>query len=191
MSVFANLDRQSFVVIDDAFDPQTIASLRALAVSMAGTMRDAGVGRGTATMAKSIRSDRIVWLESSEVLPPVRAYFERIHEFRIAINRQYFLGADEIEAHFSHYPPGAHYSRHLDRFRDDDARVISTVLYLNPDWTPGDGGELRLYPVDAERIDIEPIAGRLILFLSAELEHEVLPTRVDRYSIAGWMRRRR
>jgi len=64
--------------------------------------------------------------------------------------------------------------------------VVSMVIYLNPNWQPGDGGELRLYPSDGSVINIAPKAGTLALFLS-ELEHEVLPTLKPRYSITGWM----
>jgi SM-20-related protein len=39
------------------------------------------------------------------------------------------LGIEEVEAHYACYAPGVDYARHVDRFRDDDARVISLVLY--------------------------------------------------------------
>jgi SM-20-related protein len=111
---------------------------------------------------------------------------------RQALNRELLLGLEELEAHFALYPPGAGYARHRDRFRDDDARVLSTVFYLNPDWREADGGALRLHlpacaPV-AHR-DFFPVAGTLVVFLSADFEHEVLPASRDRLSIAGWMRR--
>jgi SM-20-related protein len=37
--------------------------------------------------------------------------------------------------------------------------------------------------------DILPLGGRLVLFLSDLIEHEVLPARRERYSITGWFRR--
>ena len=37
---------------------------------------------------------------------------------------------------------------------------------------------------------LAPQAGKLLLFLSARFEHEVLPARRDRMSIACWMRQR-
>ena len=67
---------------------------------------------------------------------------------------------------------------------DDDARKLTAILYLNPDWKTGDGGELRLYldddrdggGGDGERcVDLSPAGGRLVLFWSDEIPHEVLP----------------
>ena len=101
----------------------------------------------------------------------------------------FWKASEEVEAHYAIYPPGTRYGRHRDRFRDDDARVLSCVLYLNDAWTHDDGGALRLYDGDGA-IDVLPEGGRLVAFLSADFEHEVLPARRERLSIAGWFRRR-
>ena len=78
------------------------------------------------------------------------------------------------------------------------------MLYLC-DWRAGDGGELVVYePAPADEagdpyvVDVdpttpliatvEPVAGRLVVFLSEDFPHEVLPTAVERRSIAGWYR---
>ncbi|HDX9011350.1 TPA: 2OG-Fe(II) oxygenase, partial [Aeromonas dhakensis] len=37
-------------------------------------------------------------------------------------------------------------------------------------------------------MDVSPRGGRLVLFLSEEFPHEVLPANQERYSIAGWFR---
>ncbi|MCB0627245.1 MAG: 2OG-Fe(II) oxygenase, partial [Saprospiraceae bacterium] len=36
--------------------------------------------------------------------------------------------------------------------------------------------------------EILPVGGRLVLFRSELLEHEVLPARRERYSLTGWLR---
>ena len=64
------------------------------------------------------------------------------------------------------------------------------MIYLNADWLPEQGGALRLHPEGAARVDIAPEAGRMVMFLSAEMLHEVLPTQRERLSLAGWFRRR-
>ena len=110
-------------------------------------------------------------------------------QLRPALNRRLLLGLQSFEAHYALYPPGAGYLRHRDRFRDDDARVLSFVGYLNPQWPMDAGGELRLF-VDDRIVDVVPRLGRCVLFLSADIEHEVRPARQPRYSIAGWFRRR-
>ena len=93
----------------------------------------------------------------------------------LALNRAFFLGLEDYESHFALYPPGAFYQKHLDRFRDDDRRTLSAVFYLNADWQPEQGGALRLYPEGGGELDVLPTAGTLVLFMSAELPHEVLP----------------
>jgi SM-20-related protein len=117
-------------------------------------------------------------------------FLERLDTLRVALNRRLFLGLGEVEAHYAAYPPGGGYARHRDRFRDSDARVVSLVTYLNEDWNADDGGALRLY-FDEEGCDagveVAPSRGS-VCFLS-ELEHEVLPARCERMSIAAWFRR--
>jgi SM-20-related protein len=100
----------------------------------------------------------------------------------------------ELEAHLAVYPPGSGYGIHVDRFSDDDARVVSVVLYLNDAWRPEDGGCLRLHLGDAGSAtsrDIAPRAGTLAVFLADRFPHEVLPARRERYSLTGWFLRRR
>ena len=121
-------------------------------------------------------------------LAAARAYLGELDALRVRLDRRLFLGVREVEAHFARYPAGAGYARHRDRFRDDDARVLSLVSYLNPDWGDADGGGLRLYLPDGP-VDIAPRTGS-VCFLSA-LEHEVLPATRPRLSIAAWFRRTR
>ena len=66
------------------------------------------------------------------------------------------------------------------------------ILYLNESWTKADGGQLRMYfpqKDGSERVeDVLPLGGRLVVFLSEEIPHEVLPTLKERISITGWLR---
>ena len=152
-------------------------------------LQQAGIGREAAfRVARHVRGDRIHWLDPHE--PAQARYLAAMETLRLGLNRELFLGLFEFEAHFAHYPPGAFYRRHVDSFRGAANRMLSTVSYLNTDWQPGDGGELVLYGPDgpAELARIAPQAGRLVIFLSEEIPHEVLPARRDRYSIAGWYR---
>jgi SM-20-related protein len=75
-------------------------------------------------------------------------------------------------------------------FRDDDRRTVSVVIYLNADWLPEQGGALRLHPDGKCTEDILPLGSRLVLFLSADMLHEVLPATRNRLSLAGWFKRR-
>ena len=138
----------------------------------------------------SIRGDRIRWLDATQ--PAERALLDVLEQLRADLNRHAYFGLESIEAHFASYPMGAFYRRHVDMFRDSDARVLSFVLYLNEGWQPCDGGELVLYSRedDAELARITPSAGTLVVFESAHVPHEVLPATRTRRSIAGWFRRR-
>ncbi|WP_421683132.1 2OG-Fe(II) oxygenase [Stutzerimonas urumqiensis] len=150
----------------------------------------AGIGRGSAQVVhEAIRGDHILWLDEG-FSPVCDRYLTLMASLRQALNQAFFLGLDEFECHFAAYPPGAFYKTHLDRFRDDDRRTVSVVLYLNPDWQPGDGGELRLHLPGLEPVDVAPVAGTLAVFLSGEVPHEVLPTATERLSLTGWFKRR-
>jgi SM-20-related protein len=80
----------------------------------------------------------------------------------------------------------------LDQFHAVPHRIVTVILYLNDAWMEADGGQLRMYfPQEdgSERIeDVLPVGGRLVVFLSEEIPHEVMPTQKERISITGWLR---
>ncbi|MFJ9994061.1 2OG-Fe(II) oxygenase [Pseudomonas putida] len=155
-----------------------------------GELNPAGVGRGAAQeVREAIRGDQIQWIDPGQAEACDR-YLELMDSLRQAINQGLFLGLEDFECHFALYPPGAFYRRHLDRFRDDDRRMVSVVLYLNEHWQPEDGGQLRMFLADDVEHDVQPDAGSLVVFLSGEVPHEVLPANRERLSLTGWFRRR-
>jgi SM-20-related protein len=160
----------------------------------AGEFHAATTGRaGSTEQGTSVRGDSICWIGGRASSAPESALFDRLRSLSIALNGSLFLGIAEVEAHYACYPPGAGYLRHVDRFRDDAARVISLVLYLNDDWHDGDGGALRIYAThDAQEsaCDLAPRGGTLVAMRSEAIPHEVLPAIAERWSIAGWLRRR-
>ncbi len=155
-----------------------------------GELNPAGVGRGASQeVREAIRGDQIQWIDPGQADACDR-YLEAMDCLRQAINRSLFLGLEDFECHFALYPPGAFYRRHLDRFRDDDRRSVSAVFYLNEDWQPQDGGQLRMFLADEVEHDVLPLAGSLVVFLSGDVPHEVLPAGRERLSLTGWFRRR-
>jgi hypothetical protein len=74
-------------------------------------------------------------------------------------------------------------------------RYLTCIVYLNPDWEPAHGGCLRITGNnnnnDKQRkvqvVDIEPRAGRLIIFSSVNTMHAVLPTFSRRLACSMWM----
>jgi len=152
--------------------------------------RRAGIGReNDFQVNRFVRTDEIHWLDGSH--PVTREYFEWMEYFREGMNLRLFLGLFDYECHYAYYDAGAFYKKHVDAFRGSNTRILSTVLYLNPDWTPDDGGELVMYTPDGQSVidTIAPRFDRLVVFLSEEFPHEVLTTKVSRYSLTGWFRK--
>lgn len=157
----------------------------------------AGIGRKTDfQLQETIRSDQIYWLGKADqteedVTSQFLAWMEQL---RIGINRRLFLGLFDYESHFAWYAAGAFYKKHVDAFsghqQGQSNRVLSTVLYLNEEWSESEGGELVLYANNSDQVlqKISPKFGRLIIFLSEKFPHEVLPATRERKSIAGWFR---
>ncbi|MCB1907520.1 MAG: 2OG-Fe(II) oxygenase [Rhodocyclaceae bacterium] len=168
-----------------------------LASALAGEVREmsdaafrpATIGRSRDRMLNGfVRRDAIHWIDGRS--DAERAWLAWSAQLQTYLNRRLFLGLFSFECHFAHYPPGAFYKRHLDAFRGDANRILTTVLYLNPAWGELDGGELLLYADDGGEplLRLAPALGTLAVFLSEEFPHEVLPAQRDRYSIAGWFR---
>jgi len=173
--------------------PGAVTALRgrAEALDAAGHFAPARTGRGAAREVRAaVRGDRIAWIDTAageDAERPLLAALERLRE---NANRELALGLFDLELHYAIYPAGAGYARHMDRFRDDDARVLSFVLYLNAGWTAADGGALTLDVAPQCSVAVLPVAGTLVAFLSERVAHAVQPARRARYSIAGWFRRR-
>ncbi|MBI2381028.1 MAG: 2OG-Fe(II) oxygenase [Gammaproteobacteria bacterium] len=195
-AVLDGLTGPGWVVLRSVGSPELRAALRAElnALRESGGLKAAGVGQGGAHRRnEDIRGDSIAWLDAT-ASPAQAQYLAGIDQLIAELNRQLFLGLKDAEAHFAWYTPEAFYKPHLDRFRSDDARTVSTVFYLNPDWPEDGGGELEIYdPEDPERLiaRVPPEDGSLAVFLSDRIWHAVAPTRRDRLSIAGWLRRPR
>ncbi|BAN46040.1 2OG-Fe(II) oxygenase [Metapseudomonas resinovorans] len=174
-----------------ALPPGLVAGLaeECRARAAAGSLAPAAVGRGeTVQLREGVRGDSIHWLEPGQSSAS-DAYLALMDELRQRLNRELYLGLEDFECHFALYPPGAFYRKHVDRFRDDDRRAVSVVAYLNDDWREEQGGALRLHLAEGEH-DVQPEGGGLVVFLSADLPHEVLPASRERLSLAGWFRRR-
>ncbi|MBV6826830.1 2OG-Fe(II) oxygenase [Pseudomonas sp. PD9R] len=155
-----------------------------------GELAPAAVGRGPSSeIREGIRGDHIQWIEPGQV-EACDSYLSLMDSLREAMNRDLFLGLEDFESHFAMYPPGAFYLKHVDRFRDDDKRMVSAVVYLNDAWLPEHGGQLRMYLGNDRAYDVQPTGGCLVVFLSGEVPHEVLPATRERLSLTGWFRRR-
>lgn len=191
--------QHGFGIIDNFIPESTILKLvdEIDALKDQSLMQDAGTGRTSAsssrTVNKTLRGDMIYWLAETDASAPQQDYFRHLEALRLQLNQQLYLGLFALESHLALYPAGSGYKKHIDRFATVNdgkpLRQISSILYLNQDWKDVDGGHLRLYKTaenDSEYLDILPIGGRLVVFLSDTFYHEVLPASRDRMSLTGW-----
>ncbi|MDZ7848107.1 MAG: 2OG-Fe(II) oxygenase [Owenweeksia sp.] len=184
-----HLADEEFVILDEYLSPAEVEELvHAFAKHrQEDNFHRAGIGNAHHFQVdKQIRGDYIKWINPEEALPVAKEFLDRIEELMQSLSRYLFLSLRDFECHYAIYPPGTFYEKHLDQFKSTNNRKISFACYLNRRWKRGDGGELRLYLGD-ETLDVEPLAGRLALFRSDTVPHEVLSTNKDRYSITGWM----
>lgn len=185
----------SYVVVDNFVDESYRKALLKEQTDLLnqGQFKKAAVGKGDQKQVRAeIRSDEVLWMDPSALSPLQLIFWERIEELKQVLNRRCFLGLKSFEGHFARYPIGSFYKRHLDQFHSVPHRIVTVILYLNDSWKETDGGQLRMYfPQEdgSERVeDVLPIGGRLVVFLSEEIPHEVMPTQKERISITGWLR---
>lgn len=184
-----SLAENGYCVLPAGLDATSALRLRERAMSVSASLKPASVGRGSdLTKNDNIRSDAIRWIEGEDEVE--RQWLASMDALQRYLNQHLFLGLFSFESHFAHYSPGAFYEKHLDAFRGQSNRVLSCVTYLNSEWEADWGGELLLYAESGEQQleSVCPELGTVVIFLSEQFPHEVLPATHDRYSIAGWFR---
>jgi len=189
---------RGFCIIDHFLDDTTTSALAHEAKSLKQTaaMNEAGIGREQLAINKSIRGDSICWLNEAGATEAQQSYLRQMEDLRLTLNRHLYLGLFGLESHLAIYPTGTFYKRHLDCFATPGSnkpqRKISCIVYLNHEWQDEDGGKLRLYLNETDEfnqeksIDVSPLAGRAVVFLSDTFYHEVLPATKERLSLTGW-----
>ncbi|KAI8343622.1 hypothetical protein BC941DRAFT_448387 [Chlamydoabsidia padenii] len=156
------------------------------------------------------RDDAIVWLdpENKTTNPP---YLQKVLDFIHGPLHQDLASMVRLngktEYQLAYYHPGnARYEKHRDALPTDNPddtsqRRITAIVYLNPGFTPTDGGQLQLFGaahdinlvdggagLDAADRVIHPLLGRIVIFLSGVVDHAVLPSKKDRFALTAWMR---
>merc|ERR1712137_648206 len=162
------------------------------------------------------RKDRIGWftLESldREKQPGLVALFKKMISIPFELNKKCSLYL-QASATFqlSCYPAKGFYKRHVDGGYEDlnNGRKITAVFYPNRSWSSDHGGKIRLYRrqpnpfqvakakekgveapapgTDEVEEEVEPLAGRLLLFRSRDMPHEVTVCSQKPYAISLWL----
>ena len=191
-----NLAENGYAVCDDFLNSTEIEAILALKILKADihSLQRAGIGKESRQVINEIRGDYVEWIDKQNAADPIKVYLEQLQRLMQFLNQSLFLSMKDLEIHVARYPEGAFYKRHLDTFQNDDRRKLSIVCYLNDqDWQPEYGGELAIYinKEDGEVTEtIYPVKGRMVIFESQVLEHEVKPVKQPRLSITGWLRTR-
>ena len=181
---------------------QQLQEARQAAAALAPGATAAVVG-GQTTADKSVRDcdmldllDDDVWTALPSPLTDVVLAIDSLRKELMRTANRPLIESAELQ--LLRYQTGGRYARHVDdglgtAFRPV-RRSVSFLLYLTPDdWDVSrDGGVLRIHPFgkdDAHSesvVDVAPNAGTLVLFDSATVPHEVMPTQSPRTAIVGW-----
>lgn len=148
----------------------------------AATGNNNGITHNTA-----VRGDMIYWLDRKHNNHHENAFFDVMDSFVSHLNSTCYTGITGYEFHYTLYPEGSFYKKHLDQFKSNDSRKYSMIIYLNTGWLEADGGELCIHHTNGLQ-NISPENGKSVFFKSNELEHEVLLTNKPRMSITGWLK---
>eukprot|EP01001_Neometanema_parovale_P007573 NODE_3873_length_1151_cov_48.459144_g3686_i0.p1 GENE.NODE_3873_length_1151_cov_48.459144_g3686_i0~~NODE_3873_length_1151_cov_48.459144_g3686_i0.p1 ORF type:complete len:340 (+),score=49.49 NODE_3873_length_1151_cov_48.459144_g3686_i0:99-1118(+) len=192
------LTEQNFAIVDGFLSEAEAAASRAEVVEMhqGDHLRPGCTGGGRAGVGDKIisdrRSDLIRWLADdlsdysaiSRHVAHVNDFLKPICKAIPELRSEYVERGDVMVAC---YPGnGTRYTRHVDN-PDENGRIITTILYLNPNWKTEDGGVLEICPADGPTTKIEPLFNRLIVFWSdRRVPHQVLPTSNTRYTVTVW-----
>lgn len=195
--VIDDLAEHKYSVVDNFFSKEEVVALRNALLEKyeEDKFKKSAIGnQSNEKIIDAIRGDFILWLDEQNATGAEAQFFAKLNDFKDYLNRTCFMGINEKEFHYALYPEGTFYKRHLDTFQNDSRRKLSMVCYLNAeDWQPEFGGELTIY-IDEngseKAIDIYPVQGRMVVFESQLLEHEVKPVKQERLSITGWLKTR-
>lgn len=196
--IINDLLNQKYSISDFFFSEQETKQLRESIIQQDNNQdfHQAAVGNAqNEQIVKSVRGDKIRWIDESQQTETEEIFFSKINHFIDYLNQTCYMGIDESEFHYAVYPEGTFYQKHIDAFKNDDRRTLSIVLYLNDEeWKDGFGGQLALYlPKDdgtENELNVLPLAGRLVVFDSKTIPHEVKKVNRPRYSITGWLKTR-
>lgn len=196
--VIDGLMEQKYCVVDNFFTEVEVNALRQSLLDKyeEDSFKKSAIGNlANEKIVDAVRGDFILWLEEEAANEAEKQFFGKINDFVEYLNRTCFMGIAEKEFHYAVYPEGTFYKRHLDTFQNDSRRKLSMVCYLNEeDWQPEYGGELALYLNEngtETTLNIYPLKGRMVIFESGILEHEVKPVKRERLSITGWLKSRK
>lgn len=180
--ILDDLDQHGFTIIDHAYSAEYGLQLVAECTSNLNRFREAAIQNG---VISNIRSDHILWI--NEELTIAQQHIDALKQLSQILNYSFYLGIQDVEAHFACYNAGEFYALHRDNPQGKNGRMISTVYYLHQEWQDDWGGKLHLQDKKNVWHTIDPQPNRIAMFQS-DLLHEVLEAKHQRLSITAWLR---
>lgn len=199
------LMQSGWATIDDWMPAEVVEGIASISSESMST-RSGGGSDGVAWRSpepRNARTDVATWLnkDSRPASDPLLAeqLLPKIHALTADLAQLMEGISGRLEIQLACFPAAvnARYQRHTDADANGNPasadRKVTCILYCNPGWDKPSAGCLRLTKADHDKggaggtIDIEPIGGRLLVFLSGAMAHEVLPTAADRYAITAWL----
>ena len=130
-------------------------------------------------------------LDSSRCMGAQRVYLDAMEELRRFLNSKLCFGLADFRSYMEIHLPGSFSRKHLDRVKTNGGHHITSILYLNNNWSNIDGGQLRIYSdADSKNTfqDIFPIEGRLVTFLSTKYPYEIISSMRNLSCITGFFK---
>ena len=162
--IHRRLETENFVVVDGFVPPDATRELRDeirrahdAGHLTPGVLAGGKAGDATQYTMRDVRGDHVGWFDGSETAdgdggdPLWRRLPDAMKRADTLVHELGQLGGDarhvasRSKAMCTVYPgAGARYVRHVDN-PDRNGRLLTALLYLNPEWQEGDGGELRVF----------------------------------------------
>ena len=162
--IHRRLETENFVVVDGFVPPDATRELRDeirrahdAGHLTPGVLAGGKAGDATQYTMREVRGDHVGWFDGSETAdgdggdPLWRRLPDAMKRADTLVHELGQLGGDarhvasRSKAMCTVYPgAGARYVRHVDN-PDRNGRLLTALLYLNPEWQEGDGGELRVF----------------------------------------------
>lgn len=181
------LPTTKYFVMDSFLSTDELETINSEINTLKPDFNPAGIGKDK-TLHRETRRDLIYWIGDGVLSDAQKILYSKMGNLIRLLNENLYLGIWSHEFHYSIYPEGCFYKKHVDCFKNSSSRVVSVILYLNEIWEEKNGGELVLH-LDREE-KVLPLGGRLVCFLSEDLHHEVLSCAKERRSFTGWLKRR-
>jgi len=128
------------------------------------------------TRRHHLRSRKETWDRLAEFPPAIKDLVQKLNDRNMLQYFEYITGLKPLEPDPGLFGGGMHYTGpdgflgvHADFTHHPDTgfrRVLNLLLYLNPEWQEGDGGELELWSHDMKRCvkKYAPLHNRAVLF---------------------------